>query len=313
MKTLKVQEALKELKKGVPWKRILIHGEESYLTDQFIKKVADLRSVEKFYPDSLEEFYSFSGSSLFGRSAVPVVVYGEELPKALRKKSDREKFLKKIKSLDSFIVAAFKELDYRTLKGELFSKVTELSDVVIVSEVYPVKAKLNLIKKKLSQRGDVKPEVINLIAEKVTGDLWELKNETDKLLCYPKELTDEAVELLISSTPKVDPFELIYTLLDGKRKEFLRKVEVLLSEGTEPLQLIGLLQSQLRQLIKVATGQNVRLPLQSLRKLQLYGKKIGVKRALKLLKTLNEAEFSIKTGKLPEDEALKQLAFQLVD
>ena len=313
MKTLKVQEALKELKKGVPWKRILIHGEESYLTDQFIKKFATLQNVEKFYPDSLEEFFSFTGSSLFGRSAVPVLVYGEGLPKTLRKKSEREKFLKKLKSLDSFIVAAFTELDYRTLKGELFSKVAELSDVVIVSEPYPVKARLNLIKKKLSQRKDVKPEVINLVAEKVTGDLWELKNETDKLLCYPKELTAEAVELLISSTPKVDPFEIIYTLLDGDKKRFLREVDVLLSEGAEPLQLIGLLQSQLRQLIKVASGKKLRLPSQSLKRLQLYGRRIGVKRALKLLKTLNEAEFSVKTGKLPGDEALKQLAFQPID
>ena len=41
MKTLKVQEALKELKGKWRWKKVLIYGEESYLTDQFLKKLEE--------------------------------------------------------------------------------------------------------------------------------------------------------------------------------------------------------------------------------------------------------------------------------
>ena len=313
MKTLKVQEALKELKKGLSWKKVFIYGEESYLTDQFLKKLSEIREIEKFYPDSLEELFGFTGSSLFGPSPLPVIVHGEELPKFLKKKSEREKFLRKLKSLEEFVVAAFSGLDYRTLKGELFSEIFRMVEVSVVSEPYPTKAKLSLIKKKLSQRKDVKPEVINLIAEKVEGDLWELKNETDKLLCYPGELSEEVVELLISSTPKVDLFNLIYLLIEGRKKEFLSQVSHLLSEGAEPLQLIGLLQSQVRQLIKTASGQPPKLPQQALRKLQLYGRKLGVKRGLKLLKLLNEAEFSVKTGRATGDEALTGLAFKDFD
>ena len=310
MKTLKVQEAIKELKRGAPWNRIFIYGEESYLTDQFLKKLSENQPIEKFYPDSLEEFFNFTGSSLFGNSATPVIVHGEELPKALKKKSERERFIKKLQSLNSFVVAAFEGLDYKELKGELFSKISEFSEVVIVSEPLPPKARLNLIKKKLSQRKDATPEVVNLVAEKVSGDLWELKNETDKLLCYPGELSPESVELLLSSTQRVNLFELIYTLLSRDRKNYLKQVSQLLSEGVEPLQLLGLLQSQVRQLIKVASGQPVKLPQSSAKKFQLYGRQLGLKRCLKLLKTLNEAEFSIKTGRATGEEALTSLAFK---
>jgi len=313
MKTLKVQEALKELKGKWRWKKVFIYGEESYLTDQFLKKLEEREKLEKFYPDSLEEFFSFTGSSLFGDSSVPVVVHAEELPGKLRKKAERERFIKKLKSLDSFVVAAFSDLDYRTLKGELFSAVTEVVEITVISEPLPPKTTLGLIKKKLSQKGTVKPEVLMLIAERVGNDLWELKNETDKLLCYPGELTEEVVELLLTSTPKFDPFEVIYTLIEGKREQFISQVTHLLSEGTDPLQLIGLLQTQVRQLIKVASGQTVKLPPQALNRVKQYSRRLEVKKGLKLLKLLNEAEFAVKTGRLTGEEALTSLAFKDVD
>lgn len=310
MKKIDVQEALKKVKEKIPWKKIFIYGEESYLTDQFLKKISDKKNLQKFYPDSLDEFFSFTGGSLFGSSAIPVIVHGEELPKYLKKKVERERFLKKLESLDSFVIAVFSGLDYKTLRGDVFSAVVGISDVTVVSKPLPQKLKINLIKKKLSSLKDVDPEVLNLVAEKVEGDLWELKNETDKLLCYPGKLSSEVVELLISSSPKVNIFELVYALMEGNRRDFLAQTSQLLSEGVDPLQLIGLLQSQLRQFVKFVSGQAVKLNPQAARRFQAYKGKLRMKEALKLLKALDEAEFAVKSGLATGEEALKFLAFK---
>ncbi len=310
MKEINVQDALKKIREKVPWKKIFIYGEESYLTDQFLKKISEKKPLQRFYPDSLDEFFSFTGGSLFESSALPVIVHGEELPKYLRKKAERERFLKKLKSLDSFVIAVFSGLDYKTLRGDVFAAIVEISDVAVVSKPLPQKMKFNLVKRKLSSLANVDPEVLNLVAEKVEGDLWELKNETDKLLCYPGKLTSEVVELLISSSTKVNIFELVYALMEGNRKDFLAQVSQLLSEGVDPLQLIGLLQSQLRQFVKFVSGQTVKLNPQAARRFQSYAGKLRIKGALKLLKALDEAEFAVKTGIATGEEALKSLAFK---
>ena len=306
---IKVQEALKKVSGGLPWKRVFIYGPEDYLTEQFIKKVSETTTIEKFFPENIEGFLSFTGSSLFGSSKVPVILHAEELPSVLRKKSEREPFLKKLTEVEGFIVASFGEIDSKTLKGELFSKILKSTEVVIYSEHLSEKALRNLVKKKLSEK-KVSDEIVSLIVERVGSSLRELRNETDKLLNYPGELTEEVVELLLSSSGKVNVFELIFLLTGGEGKEFLKGVEKLLNGGSEPLQIIGLLQSQTRQMVNLLTGRNVKMPKEALKKTREAASRLGTKRALKLLKLLNEAEFSVKTGRKTGEEALKGLPFE---
>ena len=305
---LKVQEALKkEIKPG----KIFIYGSEEYLTKQFIKKALKGVKYETFYPDSLKELLSFTGSSLFEGKVVPILLHAEELPGKLRKKAEKEAFLKKLKSLDSFIIAAFGELDWKTLKGELFKGIIETSEIVIESEPYTEKQIYGLIAKKFKSAGrELPPELIKLIVEIVGTDLTELKHETDKLLLYPGELNRETIEALLFSSGKVNPFELVFPLVEGREREFLRELSELLSRGSEPLQILGLLQSQVRSMVEIASGRSVRLPKEALQKYRQVAKGVGLIKLLKLLKELHTAEFSIKSGLKGGKEALRELAFK---
>ncbi|ADU97671.1 DNA polymerase III delta [Thermovibrio ammonificans HB-1] len=309
VKQLKTHEALKLIGKKLPFKKVLIHGEEVYLTQQFVKKVAALHPVERFFPEAIDEFLNFTGSSLFGGSSIPVILYAEELPKTLKKKKERELFLKKLRSLDTFIVAAHCELDYRTLKGELFSQVEQLCDALLTSERLPVNAIYGLLNKKFLQSGKkVSKEVLKLLVELVGTDLTELRHEAEKLINYPGELTPEVVRGLVFPTEKSNAFTLIYPLARGNTKEYLKQLNALLASGNEPLQLIALLQTQARQAVKLALKKQVKLPKEAAKQMALLLKQVGAKRMLLLLKALNEAEFAVKSGRERGELALKKLA-----
>ncbi|GEM_PF-829829 len=305
---IKVQEALKkEIKPG----KVFIYGSEEYLTRQFLKRVLKGVKHQLFYPDSLEEFMEFTGSTLFDGEVVPVLLHAEELPSKLRKKSQKEAFIKKLKSLNSFIVAAFGKLDWKSLKSEIFKEILELSNLVVESEPYSEKQIYGLIAKKFKSAGkEITPELIKYIVKLVGTDLTELKHETDKLLLYPGKLTKEAVESLLFSSGRVDPFEVVFSLVEGRSREFIKNVNHLLTEGSEPLQIVGLLQSQVRSMIEVACGRSVRLPKEVIETYKKSAKKVGLLELLKILKELHEAEFSIKIGLKGGREALTELAFK---
>ncbi len=312
MKTVKVQDALKQLRSGkLFFKRLLIYGEESYLTEQFLKRVSELKSIERFYADeNFDEVFSFTGTSLFGSSPILVILNVEKLNEVLRKKADKERFLKLLSSLDEFILVSMEELDYRKLKSELFSEIQKLVDTVVVSEKYSEKAIYSLIKKKFdSARKKITPEILKLIVETVGTDLRELRNETDKLILYPGELTPETVRLLLFSSGKVNVFELIFSLLDGDKRKFLEQLETLLSSGGEPLSIIGLLQAQLRQVVSLAGGVQLRLPKDVLQKYKVILQKKSLQELLLLLKTLHEKEFAVKRGEVSGEDALRSIVF----
>ncbi|WP_163328214.1 DNA polymerase III subunit delta [Desulfurobacterium thermolithotrophum] len=312
MKVVKVQDVLKQLKTGkLPFKKVLIHGEEAYLTEQLLKKVSEVTDIEKFYVDeNIDSFFNFTGTSLFGKSPVPVILNVEKLNEVLRKKVDKERFLKILKTFDEFILVSMEELDYKKLKSELFSEIQKLIDATVVSERYSEKAIYSLLKRKFDSAGKkITPEVLKLIVETVGTDLRELRNETDKLILYPDELTPESVKLLLFSSGKVNVFELIFPLLEGNRRKFLEQVEILLSCGGEPLSIIGLLQTQLRQIISLANGIQVKLPREVLQKYKAILQKKKLLELLFLLKTLHEKEFAVKRGEVSGEDALKSIVF----
>jgi len=313
MKVVRTAEILKKIKEKLPWNKVLTHGEEDYLTEQFIKKVSAIREIEKFHVDEeLESFLNFTGTSLFGDFPIPVLIGVEQLTERLRKKADKERFINFLKSLDSFILVSYEELPYKKLKTEIFSAIGELVDVVVHSENYPLEKTYALIAKKFQSAGkEISKEIIKLIVETAGSNLKELRSETDKLLLYPGELTPEVVKLLLFSSGKANVFELIFPLVEGNKKEYLNQLESLLQKGVDPLSLIVLLQTQLRELIGMATGDKVRLPPETIKKFRVLLKERSFTELLLLLKKIHEKEFAVKRGFVNGEDALKSLAFEI--
>jgi len=289
VKRISVNEALKA---KLPHKKLLVHGEEEYLSRQLIKKLSNSLSFEKFYPENLKDFLNFSQTSLFGGESTPLLLHAEELPSLLRKKALREAFLAKLDSLSSFLIVAFSKLE-----GQLLKEIEKRCEAVVESEPYSEKRAIGLILKKFKSAGrEISPSLAKLIVELVGTDLTNLKSETDKLLSYPGELSEESVRELLFSSGKISPFEVLMPLLEGKSALFLERVEKALSSGIEPIQLISVLQSQVRAMVEIASSRRPRLPRDVYLRYREIASSLGLKKLLALLKTLNEREFFLKMG-----------------
>jgi len=312
MKQIKIQEALKQLKSGIPWKKILIHGNEIYLTEQFIKKLSSYREIEKFYADeNLQNIYQFTGTSLFGGSPLLLITNAQHIPSTIRKKSEKEKFLNFLKSVPEFVIVATETLDYKKLKSEIFQTINELADITIISENYPEKAVYSLIKKKFETAGKpISDEAIKLIVETVGTDLLDLKQETDKLLNFPGKLDAKTVRQILFSSGRVNVFEIIVPLVENNKKEYLKQISTALSEGVDPLSIIGLLQSQVRQLITIASGEKPKLPLKAQKTFNELARRTSIKDLFLLLKKIHEVEFEIKSGVKSPEVALKSIVLE---
>ena len=311
MSEIKIQEALKKIKNSIPWKKIFIYGEETYLIEQLLKKISQIKDTEKYYLDeNLPSVYQFSGTSLFGNSPLPVFLNAQSLPSLLKKKKEKEKFLKFLSSLEEFVIVAPEPLDYKQLKNETFQSVIDLSEVVIKAQEYTEDRIVALLEKKFkAAQKNLDKKLLKLIVEIVGTNLYDLKQETDKLLNYPGELTEETIKKLLYSSGKVNVFELIVPLIKKDKKGYLKQLNQALSQGIEPLLILGLLQSQVRNLIALKVGEKTKLPLNALKTFKILSSQTNLKELFGLLKLLHEKEFEIKSGKTPQDLALKELIF----
>ena len=159
----------------------------------------------------------------------------------------------------------------------------------------------------------LEPGVIKLLVDYSKGDITKLENECIKLKNYSidtKKLTKKDIsELVVEKLGDQQDLTFAFSraLAERNKKEALEKYKELLNYQIEPLQIIGLLASQIRIIyqVKVLTKQNM-TPLEISRQLQeksdyrvkktkeliyLYTEE----ELLKLMTTLADMDLQIKT------------------
>ncbi|WP_456397884.1 DNA polymerase III subunit delta [Desulfurobacterium sp.] len=315
MNEIKATEFIKLCKKNFPEKRkILIHGEEYYLTEQIINFFSETFDCEKIYVEDenfLNRLFETESSGLFsGKTTFPIIIGIEHLGGKIRKKHDKEKFIKFLNHKKEFLLVAKTKLENKTLKTELFKKILSSIKITINSTPFDKKSLLSILKKKFKTAGkDIDDETIIFIIESVGRNLQNLKVETDKLLCYPGKLTKETVSELLFATKSGNAFSLIKEIIKDKKKEYIENLNLILQES-EPLSLIALLQTQMRQIIEVKLGKPVKLPSFVIKEYTQLTRGLPLKSLYKKLCIIHEAEFSIKTGVKKPEEALKEIVFK---
>ncbi|WP_022847477.1 MULTISPECIES: DNA polymerase III subunit delta [unclassified Desulfurobacterium] len=315
MSEIKAAEFIKKYKKNLPDKRkFLIHGEEYYLTKQIVKLFTDKLDTEKIYVDDenfLNRLFSTESANLFSKKyTFPIVIGIEHLGGKLRKKQDKEKFLSFLKTKEEYLLVSKSKLEPKTLKTELFKKILSTVDTVINATPFDKKSLFSILKKKFKTAGkEIDDETILFIIDSVGRNLQNLKVETDKLICYPGTLTKETVSELLFAAKSGNVFSLIKEIVRNRKREYIENLNLILQES-EPLSLIALLQTQMRQIIEVKLGKPVKLPSFVVKEYNLLTRGIPLKTLYKKLSTIHEAEFSIKTGAKKPEEALKDIIFQ---
>lgn len=120
------------------------------------------------------------------------------------------------------------------------------------------------IRQRLAQAGlAAQPEAVDLIAERVEGNLLAAAQEIEKLklLVEGDQVTLETVQSAVADSARFDVFGLVDAILAGDASHALRMLDGLRGEGVEPAVILWALARELRTLGSLAQQFSQGVPL----------------------------------------------------
>lgn len=177
---------------------------------------------------------------------------------------------------------------------------------------------LNSLAKELLDGYKVDYSVINLIVERINGQVPILKQECEKLRMYKldeKEITKEDVMNMVPKTIDLDIFHLLDNIVNKNKDKAIEVYYEMLKYNEEPIKIIIMLANQFRlmyqakELIKKGyTEQDIAKKLD----VHPYPVKLALQKSrgydsnylLSLLNQLADIDFDIKSGKIKKELAL---------
>ena len=157
-------------------------------------------------------------------------------------------------------------------------------------------------------------------------ELTRLDGELDKLAAYVgddrSEITAGDVRAIVSASLEYNVFELLNSLLAGDMLKAQQTVNSLLQGGQTAMGLLAMLTRQLRQLAHMRCALDAGIPVQTVQnelKLHPYAAKQTARQCAKLsarwltqlYETCVNADYSVKSGKLRDQDALNTILLQI--
>lgn len=128
-------------------------------------------------------------------------------------------------------------------------------------------------------------------------------------------VVDSQVLRLISHTPAMDAFEFLNAVMAGRNPlSVWRQILLSAAAGEEQLfPFLGLLQREARILWQLMVGdENVSLPPFLIKNKESLARRLGPQKIAAVLELAYEAEYGVKSGALPPDQAMQKLAADLM-
>jgi len=146
----------------------------------------------------------------------------------------------------------------------------------------------------------------NMLAGYYGGDLWQLKNEIQKLINYNKKITEENIEKLSVSNANVKVFDLTDAITAKNKERAFKILGDLLDSGENEMYVLSMIQWQVRNLAMIYDLKNAsEREIASKAKMNPYivKKTLSATRKIENINTIRsyygqiiEAENDIKTG-----------------
>ena len=121
-------------------------------------------------------------------------------------------------------------------------------------------------------------DAIALLADRVEGNLLAASQEIEKLkLAGVKSPVDaETLRAAVEDASHFNTFELIDAAFDGSPQRVRKMARVLRQEGAPVFMVLGAVNAQLRNALRLASGVRVYLPPQRARSLRRLGDRLGI-------------------------------------
>ncbi len=243
MKEENIVKLLKKEVKDIELEPVVyIYGNEDLLKKQFIDKFKAVSSNFHFLwgdEANLTELNDiFSSASLFSSENVAVLWDIDSFISKLSKDSVKEflKFIKEIKSSDKLFLVSKKE---KMPSKEPFKTMASISTVINSPQLTPKAFEISVYKKIQREGKDISLENLKYLISKLPNNLYNTKQEIEKLLIYTadkKEITKEDIDAVITTKPKVNIFVFQNQFLK-KDINAIKTFQRLVEEGQHPFEV----------------------------------------------------------------------------
>lgn len=262
------------------------------------KKLAIVDNLFAVSQDEQGSFLAYLKSSNILKTQESFLVVSQELALNEDKKSKQKYVLKNSQEL-------FKALMSKNVKTEEFDYLTG--------------AKLeDWIKKEIEQSGaKIDAVAIRKLAVAVGADLWQMKNEIDKLAAFAngKIIDEKMVDELVKVRIESDIFKTIDALANRNKHAALSLLHRHLSQGESEIYLMSMLVYQFRNLLLVkseidrgaqfqALAKTIKLHPYVLRKSFEQGRGFTFPALKKIYERLLELDIAVKSGRIDASVAL---------
>lgn len=269
-------------------------------------KILDLR--EKNFEDFKNEFQSVS---MFGEKKLII------LKNTRSNQSFKELFLKKIKDfISSKEIIIFCE-DEEIPKDKFFDELKRESKFQEFKPLEGFRLK-SWIKEEFKKYGvEIEERAIEKLVEFIGKDLWQLKNEIEKLISYKKkgEIKVNDVEGLVSQNVETHIFQTIDAIASKNKSKSLKMIKKHLEKGEKIPLLFSLIKLQFRNLLLIKDLLDKNITYFHLKKLAnlhpfviekcfALSKKFQLKELKEIYQRIFELDLAIKNGKIEPETAL---------
>ncbi|MGD0576808.1 MAG: DNA polymerase III subunit delta [Candidatus Staskawiczbacteria bacterium] len=307
-----------------------LYGEDSYRSKRKLEEIIEgYKKVHKsglnlIYINAKEkdfaDFYSnFKIASMFVEKKLIV------LKNVFENAKFQEEFLEDIKSLENLkdIVVVYEDCtaDQRTKFFKALQKYAKCQEFEYLTPLN-LKKWINVEFEK--NKVKINPDALDLLAEFVRTDLWQMANEINKLSNYKRGnvIKKEDVELLVKPNIQNDIFKTIEALAGKNKKQALNLLHKHLDEGEVPLYLISMITYQFRNLLIIKELIEKRVPYQAIAKKSglhpfvvqktFYAcNQFSLAELKKIYRKIFQADSDIKTGKIEAETALDLLVAEI--
>lgn len=305
---------------------IFLYGPDSYRSQKKLEEM--VKSYKEVHKKGLSLIF-FDGEDLdfknLGNELKTTSMFKEKkfmiIKNALANKKFKEDFLENAekfkKSEDLFLFYEGKDADKRDSLFKYLIKYAKSQEFSLLSGV-----KLeNWLKKYFADhRALVELFALKKFIFYIGNDLWQLKNEADKLINYAKGRKISLDDIALLAKPKIenDIFETIDSLAQKRKDKALYLLHKHLEKGDSPLYLLTMINFQFRNLLIVRDLIEKKVqPFEVAKRSGLHpfvakktfwqAEKFTLLQLKKIYHKIFQIDLSIKTGKIDPETALDVL------
>jgi DNA polymerase III subunit delta len=203
------------------------------------------------------------------------------------------------------------EIDKRSVYYKTLKKLKGFEEF---SEFDEQEAAKWLVRQAEKRDGELSISDANYVVSMAGNNQQKLAGEIDKLLAYSQKITRENIKLLVEPTAQSSVFSLLDAFFRGDLNLALKLYDDQRAQGTEPLNILGMLAWQLHAiaLVQAYKGSDINQISQRsgvkpfvLQKSRSVADRIDKERLQKLLDDLLSLDIKFKTTSIDQDNALK--------